>query len=121
MSEKTMNLGGNAVRIPSSYALDFRYTVAHGWPCLRKHPFPSRSFPEAAGVNDRKEGSLICKACESKADFAFSGTLLETHVAKYFRCGNCGFLFTEDPVWLGPPVPNPSRSSTREFCKEISC
>jgi hypothetical protein len=44
---------------------------------------------------------LICKACESKADFAFSGTLLETHVAKYFRCGNCGFLFTEDPVWLG--------------------
>jgi hypothetical protein len=44
---------------------------------------------------------LICKACESKADFAFSGTLLETHVAKYFRCGNCGFLFTEDPIWLG--------------------
>ncbi len=44
--------------------------------------------------------SIICKICNSESNIAFTSKLLNKYEVKYFKCNQCGYLFTEDPFWL---------------------
>jgi len=43
---------------------------------------------------------MICKICNSNAQQIFTSKILKKYDAKYFKCDNCGYLFTEEPFWL---------------------
>lgn len=43
---------------------------------------------------------MKCNICQSLAEKVFEKKILKKYNANYFRCKNCGFLFTEDPYWL---------------------
>lgn len=43
---------------------------------------------------------MICKICNSESSMAFNSKILNKYDVKYFKCNNCGYLFTEDPFWL---------------------
>lgn len=44
---------------------------------------------------------MACRICSSPRISPFSrATLLRRHRVAYFRCGNCGFICTEEPYWL---------------------
>lgn len=42
---------------------------------------------------------MKCKICKSKIELAFSEKILNKYDVSYFKCSNCGVLFTEDPYW----------------------
>ena len=44
--------------------------------------------------------SMRCTICEHQAEQVMEQLVLGKHRARYFRCGNCGLLFTEEPHWL---------------------
>lgn len=41
-----------------------------------------------------------CKICKSNSIEIFNTTVLNKHLAKYFKCPSCGFIQTEEPYWL---------------------
>lgn len=41
-----------------------------------------------------------CKICYSVSEKIFSKLILQTYSADFFKCTNCGFVQTSDPVWL---------------------
>lgn len=43
---------------------------------------------------------IACKICNSSAHYAFTSKVLKKYNINYYKCTNCGFLFTEDPFWL---------------------
>lgn len=43
---------------------------------------------------------MICKICASNAGLAFSARILKKHLADFYCCKECGFLFANDPYWL---------------------
>ena len=43
---------------------------------------------------------MICKICNSNAKQVFNSKILKKYDVKYFKCDNCGYLFTEEPFWL---------------------
>ena len=43
---------------------------------------------------------MICKICNSDAIPQFRATVLNKYEVQYFKCSQCGFLFTEEPYWL---------------------
>ncbi len=43
---------------------------------------------------------MICKVCAGSMKEAFQHNVLNKHPARYFQCGACGFLQTEEPYWL---------------------
>ncbi len=43
---------------------------------------------------------MICKICNSTTKQVFTSKILKKYDVKYFKCNNCGYLFTEDPFWL---------------------
>ncbi len=43
---------------------------------------------------------MICKICNSNALQIFTSKILKKHDVKYFKCDNCGYLFSEVPFWL---------------------
>lgn len=43
---------------------------------------------------------MKCTICEHDAGFEFSATVLNKYQVSYFKCNNCGLLFTETPFWL---------------------
>ena len=43
---------------------------------------------------------MICKICNSNAHQIFTSKILKKHDAKYFKCDNCAYLFSEEPFWL---------------------
>ena len=43
---------------------------------------------------------MICKICNSNAKQVFNSKILKKYDVKYFKCDNCGYLFTEQPYWL---------------------
>lgn len=43
---------------------------------------------------------MICEICNSKAQQVFTSKVLRKHDVKYFKCDNCGHLFTQEPFWL---------------------
>ncbi len=43
---------------------------------------------------------MICKICNSKIQQVFTAKILNRYDVKYFKCNNCGYLYTEEPFWL---------------------
>jgi len=43
---------------------------------------------------------MKCKICASHADYFSSAEIMGKHTVEYFRCFECGFIFTEEPYWL---------------------
>ena len=43
---------------------------------------------------------MNCKICESKVENLFNAKVLGKYDVQYFRCGNCEYIFTEEPYWL---------------------
>jgi hypothetical protein len=43
---------------------------------------------------------MKCKACGSHSEHFSNAVLLKKFDVKYYRCGNCGFVQTEEPHWL---------------------
>jgi hypothetical protein len=43
---------------------------------------------------------MICKICNSNTPQTFTSKILKKYDVKYFKCDNCGYLFTEEPFWL---------------------
>lgn len=43
---------------------------------------------------------MNCKICKNVANILFQETILNKYRIKYYHCGKCGFLQTEDPYWL---------------------
>lgn len=43
---------------------------------------------------------MICNICNSKTQHVFTSKILGKYDVKYFKCDNCGYLFTEEPYWL---------------------
>lgn len=43
---------------------------------------------------------MICSICSSSAVPVGSAKILGRYPAVYYRCGNCGFIRTEEPYWL---------------------
>jgi len=43
---------------------------------------------------------MICKICNFDAIPLFKAAVLNKYEVQYFKCSNCGFLFTEEPYWL---------------------
>lgn len=49
---------------------------------------------------------MTCKICNSYSNQAFKVQVLKKYDVKYFKCDNCGYLFTEDPFWLDESYQN---------------
>ncbi|MBI2419878.1 MAG: class I SAM-dependent methyltransferase [Ignavibacteriales bacterium] len=43
---------------------------------------------------------MNCKICSNNAKLYFNELVLNKYKVDYFRCGHCGFIFTEEPYWL---------------------
>lgn len=43
---------------------------------------------------------MKCKICDSHSDLAFKDVLLNKYNVSFFKCTNCGYLFSEEPYWL---------------------
>jgi hypothetical protein len=44
---------------------------------------------------------IPCRVCGAVAPPAFQATVLGRHPVRYFHCGSCGYLETDEPTWLG--------------------
>ncbi len=43
---------------------------------------------------------MKCKICNNETQYIFQKNILLKYPVKYFRCGNCGFIQTEEVFWL---------------------
>lgn len=43
---------------------------------------------------------MKCKVCGAQNESCFSGNLLGKYEVKYYQCGKCDFVQTEEPYWL---------------------
>lgn len=43
---------------------------------------------------------MKCRICDNESDDLFKLRVLNKYSVSYYRCGNCGFLQTEEPYWL---------------------
>jgi len=43
---------------------------------------------------------MTCRICSAKTRVFGHGTILGKHDVAYYQCGACGFVQTDDPVWL---------------------
>lgn len=43
---------------------------------------------------------MKCKICGADAKLAFNHDILNKYSSSYYKCDNCGYLFTEEPYWL---------------------
>ena len=50
---------------------------------------------------------MECKICSSSSTPFSDATILGKYPAKYYRCGECGFIQTEEPYWLEEARANP--------------
>ena len=41
-----------------------------------------------------------CRVCGDASSLFDAATVLQRHAVRYYRCGACGFIFTEAPYWL---------------------
>ncbi len=41
-----------------------------------------------------------CKVCDQESPVIFQKTILQKYHSDYYRCKNCGFIQTSEPVWL---------------------
>lgn len=50
---------------------------------------------------------INCKICGTQTSTAFNAKVLNKYDVYYFKCSNCGYLFTEKPYWLDEAYKNP--------------
>jgi hypothetical protein len=50
---------------------------------------------------------MKCKICNLNSTCCFEAKIRNRYNARYFHCGNCGFLQIEDPVWLEEAYKDP--------------
>jgi hypothetical protein len=50
---------------------------------------------------------INCRICDSKVEIAFTNKVLNKYDAKFYKCHNCGFIFSENPFWLDEAYSNP--------------
>lgn len=50
---------------------------------------------------------MNCKICSHSAELLFTRLVLKKYTVKYFQCGNCKFIFTEEPYWLEEAYKSP--------------
>lgn len=43
---------------------------------------------------------MKCKICNHTSDYLFNKKVLNKYDVKYYRCGNCFFIQTEEPYWI---------------------
>lgn len=43
---------------------------------------------------------MECPVCSCNSNLLFVGTILKKHLCHYYKCSNCGFIYTEKPYWL---------------------
>ena len=54
---------------------------------------------------------MKCKICNSETTEQFSALVLNKHTVRYFLCGKCFFLQTEEPYWLDEAYRNTINTS----------
>jgi hypothetical protein len=54
---------------------------------------------------------MVCKICNKDVVEYGSAIVLSEFKVRYFRCINCGFIFTESPYWLDDAYSNPINES----------
>jgi hypothetical protein len=54
---------------------------------------------------------MNCKICNGIADRVFDSLVMNKYNVIYYKCGNCGFLFTENPYWLEEAYSRPMNLS----------
>jgi len=50
---------------------------------------------------------MKCKICNNETHNIFTAKILNKYNVKYYYCGHCGFLQTEEPHWLKEAYSNP--------------
>ena len=50
---------------------------------------------------------MECKICQSKTTYVKTLKIRKEHDAEYYLCGNCGFLFINNPTWLSEAYQKP--------------
>lgn len=50
---------------------------------------------------------MKCKICSGPSEPLFTAQVLGRHDVAYFRCGQCGFIQTEQPFWLAEAYTEP--------------
>ena len=43
---------------------------------------------------------MKCKICESQSEKIFSKIILQKYPSNYYKCSNCSFVQTDEPVWI---------------------
>ena len=43
---------------------------------------------------------MNCRVCNFESSPVFKALILGKNQVQYFKCNNCGYLFTEEPYWL---------------------
>ncbi len=54
---------------------------------------------------------MLCRICASPAELAFDHKVLGIYDCRYYFCGNCGGLQTEEPFWLEEAYDSPVASA----------
>lgn len=49
---------------------------------------------------------MNCKICNSKSELAFKEKILNMYDVSFYKCKNCGYLFSEEPYWLDEAYKN---------------
>lgn len=50
---------------------------------------------------------MNCKICNNASEEIFNEKIMNKYFIQYYKCHNCGFIFTEEPFWLDEAYKNP--------------
>jgi len=50
---------------------------------------------------------MLCKLCSNVSEKSFEALILGKYATSYYACSSCGFIQTQDPVWLEEAYKNP--------------
>lgn len=50
---------------------------------------------------------MLCKLCNQRSEKSFEALILGKYPASYYACSSCGFLQTQEPVWLEEAYKDP--------------
>lgn len=55
--------------------------------------------------------SYLCRLCLNETKFYMYGIIRNKYATKYFRCGYCDYIQTENPIWISEAYENPINNS----------
>ena len=65
---------------------------------------------------------VACKICGSDSELLLEGTVLKRHSVRYYRCGKCELVQTEDPHWLAEAYREPINATDTGYVdRNIEC